>query len=109
MATVPCFALMIFFFFCELVISGCWAVGLFFYLLYVASLTGIRLEARQQLNIDGSIFEDFFSSLFFYPCVAVQLDIASKGVKSVTDDDNDASELETKNNLQEMTEINSEV
>ena len=109
MATVPCFALMIFFLFCELVISGCWAVGCFFYLLYVASLTGIRLEARQQLNIDGSIFEDFFSCLFFYACVAIQLDVASKSVKCV-DVDDDVTELETKNNRQQPAfDSNSEV
>ena len=108
MATAPCFGLMIFFLLSELVISGCWAIGCFFYLLYVASLTGIRLEARQQLNIDGSIFEDFFSSLFFYPCVAVQLDVASKSAKSV-DDGNGVLELETKNNLQQVPDPTTEV
>ena len=48
MATVPCFAVMTFFVFAEIIINGCWAIGLFFYLLFIASLTGIRLEARHQ-------------------------------------------------------------
>jgi hypothetical protein len=42
----------------------------------VAAATGIRLESRRKLSIDGSIFEDFFATLFFYPCVAIQESIS---------------------------------
>jgi len=104
MATVPCFALMVFFNFCEVIINGCWAVGLFFYLLYIASLTGIRLEARQQLNISGNIIEDFFSCLFFYPCVAIQLEDASNNVKML-----DNVVIECNNSLQLNSDTNVDV
>ena len=38
-----------------------------------------------------NIFEDFFASLFFYPCVAVQLDAASRDL--IFDDDNKKLEI----------------
>ncbi len=91
LATFPFFMLMIFFLLSELVVSGCWAIGTFFYLLFVASVTGIRLEARSKLKIEGNIFEDFVASLFFYPCVAIQLDMSTR---NLTDSKLDKSDNE---------------
>ena len=34
-----------------------------------------------RFNIIGNPFEDFFATLFMYPCVAVQLDETTKCVK----------------------------
>ena len=87
LATVPFFMLMVFFNLAQLVVSGSWAIGAFFYLLFVASVTGIRLEARGKLQIEGNIFEDFFSSLFFYPCVAIQLDTSTRNLKVMDKDE----------------------
>lgn len=72
------FILTILFHLLELAIHGCWAIGWFWYLSFVLSVTGVRLSARRKFGIDGNVFEDFFSSLFFYPCVAVQLDLTTK-------------------------------
>ena len=76
------FALAILFHLLELAASGCWAIGCFWYLSFAVSVTGVRLNVRKKFQIDGNIFEDFFASLFFYPCVAVQLDAATKTISN---------------------------
>ena len=91
LATVPFFILTILFHLLELAASGCWAIGWFWYLSFVISVTGVRLNARSRFRIDGNIFEDFFASLFFYPCDAVQLDAASRDL--IFDDDNKKLEI----------------
>ena len=85
--TILPFVLTIVFFLLELAARGCWAIAWFWYLSFAISLTAVRLNARTKLQIDGNVFEDFFASLFFYPCVAVQLDAASR-------DDDDVSKAE---------------
>ena len=78
LATVPFFTMAIALQFLELAISGCWAIGCFWYLCFATSVTGVRLQAREKLGIHGNIFEDFLSALLFYPCVAIQLDMSTK-------------------------------
>jgi hypothetical protein len=77
LATIPFFVLSILFFLLELAADGCWAIGWFWYLSFVISVAGVRLNTRRKLNIDGNIFEDFFASLFLYPSVAIQLEAAT--------------------------------
>ena len=57
----------------ELVVPNLTYVGLTVYFGFVAYCTSIRAEVRQQFSINGNMVEDFFASLFMYPCVAVQL------------------------------------
>ena len=57
----------------ELVVPNLAYVGLTVYFGFVAYCTSIRAEVRQQSSINGNMVEDFFASLFMYPCVAVQL------------------------------------
>ncbi len=106
LATIPFFVLSIIFFLLELAANGCWAIGWFWYLSFVISMTGVRLNARAKLNIDGNVFEDFFASLFFYPCVAVQLDAATKGmnqsekqIEILTKNKNDELKVEVDGNI----------
>ena len=88
LATVPFFLLAILLHLLELAAHGCWAIGWFWYLCFVVSITGIRLEARRKLEIHGNVFEDFFATLFFYPCVAVQLDVSTKDFDFCSDEKN---------------------
>ena len=54
-----------------------WAIGWFSYLTFVALITSIRSEIRGKYDINGSVCEDFFASLLFYPNVAMQLEATS--------------------------------
>jgi hypothetical protein len=87
LATVPFFVLTIAFHLIELAAHGCWAIGWFWYLCFVISVTGVRLNARTRFGIHGNVVEDFLSALFFYPCVAVQLDKSTKILEVAEDND----------------------
>ena len=82
LAIIPFFILSIVFHLAELGAHGCWAIGWFWYLSFVTAVTGVRLQAREKLGIQGNVFEDFISTLLFYPCVAVQLDNSTKDFNS---------------------------
>lgn len=45
------------------------------------------LQARERFNIPGNAIEDFFSSLFLYPSVAMQLDMITADLESSQTDD----------------------
>jgi hypothetical protein len=82
LATIPFFILAIAFHLAELGAHGCWAIGWFWYLSFVTAVTGVRLQAREKFGIHGNVFEDFISTLLFYPCVAVQLEKMTKDLNS---------------------------
>ena len=88
LATVPFFLLAILLHLLELAAQGCWAIGWFWYLCFAVSATGTRLEARRKLEIHGNVFEDFFATVFFYPCVAVQLDMSTRDLDFNGDEKN---------------------
>merc|ERR1711936_1340921 len=75
------FTLFIIFHLAEIGCEGCWSIGWFFYLVFVTVATSVRLQCRDRFNIIGNPFEDFFATLFLYPCVAVQLDETTKCIK----------------------------
>jgi hypothetical protein len=89
LATIPFFVLTIALHLLELAAHGCWAIGWFWYLCFVISVTGVRLDARTRFGIHGNVVEDFLSALFFYPCVAVQLDKSTR----VLDKEDEENEL----------------
>ena len=72
--TVPLFLGFILCHILELALAGMWAIGWFFYLGFASVITAVRIKARDLGKINGNVWEDFFSSLFFYANVAVQLD-----------------------------------
>ena len=72
------FALCIILHILELVSNGCWAIAWFFYLAFVAILASVRIQVRDRLDINGNAFEDFFAALFFYPNVALQVDLTTR-------------------------------
>ena len=71
------FILFILFHVLELVVTGCWAIAWFWYLGFVCQITAVRIKTREIHGIVGNASEDFFSALFFYPNVALQLDLTT--------------------------------
>ena len=59
----------------EVVVNGMWAIGLFAYLCFCGCMAAVRGKARDKMDIEGNLVEDFVVSLIFYPCVAVQLEM----------------------------------
>ncbi len=65
--------LFVIFYLLELAFNGAWAFAWFFYFCFTAIMTAVRLQLRDRLSIKGNIWEDFFGSLFLYPCCALQV------------------------------------
>jgi len=53
--------------------TGIWGVGWCLYFMFAGMLTMLRKYVRTQIDIDGNMFEDFFSSLVLYPCCLSQI------------------------------------
>ena len=62
----------------EIVVNGMWTIGLFTYICFCGCMAAVRGKTRDILGIEGNLVEDFVISLVFYPCVAVQLEMAMK-------------------------------
>ena len=62
----------------EIVVNGMWTIGLFAYICFCGCMAAVRGKTRDILGIEGNLVEDFVISLVFYPCVAVQLEVAIK-------------------------------
>ena len=75
-AIAPTTSLVLFviFMFAELGVNGMWAIAWFFYLCFATMMASVRIQVRERFDIIGNPFEDFFSSLFLYPNVALQMD-----------------------------------
>ena len=71
---VTCFGLFICLHLAELACQGCWALAWFFYLCYAAMNSYVRIQMREELDIEGSPFEDLILCIVFYPNVAVQME-----------------------------------
>ena len=59
----------------QLTFNGAWAFAWFWYLGFASIMTAVRLQLRERLSIPGNIWEDFFGSLFLYPCCALQVTV----------------------------------
>lgn len=77
-APMICMTLFVSLHIAEIAVDGLWSIAWFFYLGFATILTTTRVQCRERFNINGNAFEDFFSSLFFYPNVALQLDYTTK-------------------------------
>jgi len=59
--------------------QGYWALGWVFYVVFCSTIASVRYRLRNFRDIQGNYIEDFFSTLFMYPCVLMQmLDEAAK-------------------------------
>ena len=61
----------------EVLVTGAWVIGLFSYFCFCGCMAVIRKRTRNELEIKGSIIEDFAVSVMLYPSVVVQLEIAT--------------------------------
>ena len=51
-------------------------------------MTAVRIKTRDIYNINGNTFEDFFSSLFFYPNVATQFYFTTEDIEGRVEEKN---------------------
>ena len=84
--SVATFGLFILFQVLELAFSGSWAIGWFWYLGFATILTSLRISIRSKFDINGNVSEDFFCSLIFYPCCALQMDLTTAELEGQVDD-----------------------
>lgn len=75
-----CFVAFIVFHIGEIGCDGLWSIAWTFYLGFATIMTGVRIQCREKLDINGNAYEDFFASLFFYPNVALQLDLTTQNL-----------------------------
>ena len=62
---LTCFVLFIGLHLAEIFVNGCWALAWCFYLGFVAMTTSVRIQCRDQLEINGNAFEDFLPHCSF--------------------------------------------
>ena len=72
---VPLFATCIFFCILQIMFKSAWAISLFIYLCFCATVAAVRMQTRQKLNISGHVVEDFLCSVILYPSVVAQMEM----------------------------------
>ena len=65
----------------QIILDGCWAIGLFSYVCFCGCTAKLRMNARNILGIPGHPVEDFVCSLILYPSVAMQLEMTMNSSK----------------------------
>eukprot|EP00088_Acartia_fossae_P056450 TRINITY_DN6574_c0_g1_i10.p1 TRINITY_DN6574_c0_g1~~TRINITY_DN6574_c0_g1_i10.p1 ORF type:complete len:871 (-),score=132.30 TRINITY_DN6574_c0_g1_i10:960-3572(-) len=70
----------------EVGVPGCYALAWVSYIAFAFSVSVVRQAARQKLDIQGNILEDFCVSLFLYPSVVLQILESLDNMVNVTPD-----------------------
>ena len=80
----------------NLKLNGIYSLAWVFYLGFVTIITAERASIRSHYGINGNPIEDFFASLFVYPCVMVQPETVSEknGLAPMMPDNKDADNLQ---------------